>query len=56
MISRGRSSERAKGGAQSWPSPIVPKLPSRDNSGDDGHVAFSTELGFPKFPILKKNI
>ena len=53
MVSRGRSSDRAKGGAHSWPSPIVPKLPSRDNSGDDGHVAFGTESGFPKFPILK---
>ena len=53
MVSRGRSSDRAKGGAHSWPSPIVPKLPSRDNSGDDGHVAFGTESGFPKFPHFK---
>ena len=52
-VSRGRSSDRAKGGAHSWPSPIVPKLPSRDNSGDDRHVAFGTESGFPKFSHVK---
>ena len=54
MVSRGRALDRAKGGAHSWPSPIVPKLPSRDISGDDGHVAFGTESGFPKFPHFKK--
>ena len=52
-VSRGRSSDRAKGGAHSWPSLIVPKLPSRDNSGDDGHVAYGTESGIPKFPHFK---
>ena len=53
MVSRGRSSDRARGGAHSWPSPIVPKFPSRGNFGDDGHVAFGTESGFPKFPHFK---
>ena len=36
-----------------WPSPIVPKFPSRGNFDDDGHMAFGTESGFPKFPIKK---
>ena len=36
-----------------WPSPIVPKFPSRGNFGDDEHVAFGTESRFPKFPHKK---
>ena len=55
MVSSGRSSDRARGGAHSCPSPIVPKLPSRGNFGNDGHVAFGTESGFPKF-LIKKHL
>ena len=53
MISRGRSLIGRAGVLIAWPFPIVPKFPSRGNFGDDGHVAFSTESGFPKFPIIK---
>ena len=53
MVSRGRSSDRARGGAHNWPSPIVPEFPSRGNFGDDGHVAIGNESGFPKFPRKK---
>ena len=52
-VSRGRSSDRVREGAHSWPSPIVPKLPSRGNFGDDRHVANGTESRFPKFPKIK---
>ena len=53
MVSRGRSSDRAREGAHRCPSPIVPKFPSRGNLADDGHEAFGTESGFPKFPKIK---
>ena len=53
MLSTGRSSDWASGGAHRWPSPVVPKFPSRGNFGDDGHVAKGNESGFPKFPQNK---
>ena len=34
-------------------SPIVHKFTSRDNFGDDGHVALGNESGFPKFLKIK---
>ena len=36
-----------------WPSPLVPKFPSRGNFGDDGHVALGTSQGFLNFPKTK---
>ena len=53
MVSRGRSLIGRAGVLTKWPSPIVPKFPSRGNFGDDGHVAFGTESGFPKYPKIK---
>ena len=53
MVSRGRSLTGRAGVLTKWPSPIVPKFPSRGNFGDDGQVAFGTESGFPKFSIKK---
>ena len=49
MLSTGRSSDRASGGAHRRPSLIVPKFPSRGNFGDNGHVALGNEAGFPIF-------
>ena len=53
MVSRGRSLIGRAGVLTKWPSPIVPKFPSRGNFGDDGHVALGNESGFPKFPQNK---
>ena len=53
MVSRGRSLIGRAGVLIAWPSTLVPKFPSRGNFGDDGHVAFGTESGFPKFPQNK---
>ena len=53
MVSRGRSLIGRAGVLTKWPSPIVPKFPSRGNFGDDGHVALGNESGFPKFPKIK---
>ena len=50
MISRGLSLIRRTGVLNSWPSPLVPMFLRQDNLGDDGHVAFDTSHGFPKFP------
>ena len=36
-----------------WPSPIVPKFPSRGNFGDDGHVALGTSQSFLNTPKIK---
>ena len=33
--------------------PLVPKLPSQGNFGDDGHVALGTSQGFLNFPKIK---
>ena len=52
-VSRGRSLIGWAGVLTKWPSPIVPKFPSRGNFGDDGHVALGNESGFPKFPKIK---
>ena len=53
MVSRGRSLIGRAGVLTKWPSPIVPKFPSRGNFGDDGHVALGNESGFPKFSKIK---
>ena len=52
-VSKGRSLIGRAGVLIAWPSPIVPKFPSRGNFGDDGHVALGNESGFPKFPQNK---
>mgnify|MGYP003703540309 CR=1 FL=1 len=38
-VSRGHSLIGRAGALIAWPSPLIPKFPSRGNSGDDGHVA-----------------
>lgn len=53
MISKGRSLIGRAGVLNSWPFPLVPKFPSRGNFDDDGHVAFGTSHGFPRFPRNK---
>ena len=52
-VSKGRSLIGRAGVLMKWPSPIVPKFPSRGNFGDDGHVALGNESGFPKFFKIK---
>ena len=46
MLSTGQSLIRRAGVLIAWPSPLVPKFPSRGNFGDDGHVALGTSQGF----------
>ena len=53
MFSSGRSLIGRAGVLTKWPSPIVPKFPSWDNFGDDGHVALGTSQGFLNSPIIK---
>ena len=53
MVSRGWSLIEWSGVLTKWHSPIVPKFPNWGYFGDDGPVAFGTELGFPKFPKKK---
>ena len=53
MVSRGRSLIGRAGVLMKWPSPIISKFPSRDNFGDDGHVALGTSQGFLNSPKIK---
>ena len=46
MLSTGRSLIGRAWVLIAWPSPIVPKFPTRGNFGDDGHVALGTSQGF----------
>ena len=54
MLSSGRSLIGQAGVLMKWPSPIVPKFPSRGNFGGDGHVALGMSQGF--LISLKYNI
>ena len=52
-VSKGRSLIGRAGVLIAWPSPIVPKFPSRGNFGDAGHVALGTSPGFLNSPKIK---
>lgn len=53
VVSRGWSLIGRARVLKSWPSPLVPKFPSKANFGDNRHVAFGMSQGFLNFSKIK---